>query len=168
MIAFDTTFLTLMLVPDAKHSIANARDRVEFLISDIHGSGERIIIPTPALSEILVRGGSARNDIIQTLTKSPKFLIAPFDVRAALELSLMTDAALTKGDKRDGAAGTWVKVTLDRQIVAISKTFGARTIYSEDRHVQAIATREGLAVCSVGDIKIPEPPQGEFWKPQSR
>jgi hypothetical protein len=166
MIAFDTTFLTLMFVPGAKHSIADARERVEFLISDIHGTGERIIIPTPALSEILVKSGSARNNIIQTLTKSPKFLIAPFDVRAALELSLMTDAAFTRRDKREGAAGTWVKVTLDRQIVAISKTFEARAIYSEDHDVQTIATREGLTVFSVGDIKIPEPPQSGFWKAQ--
>jgi len=120
MISFDTTFLTLMFVPNAKHSEANAKDKVEFLISDIHGTGERIIIPTPALSEILVKSGRAREEIIQTLTKSPKFLVAPFDIRSALELSLMTDAALTRKDKRDGAADTWVKVTLDRQIVAIS------------------------------------------------
>jgi predicted nucleic acid-binding protein len=166
MIAFDTSFLTLLFVPDAPHSITNAKQRVEFLISDIHGSGERIVIPTPALSEILVRSGSAKNDIIQTLTKSPKFLVAPFDIRSALELSIMTDAAFTKKDKRAGAEGTWVKITLDRQIVAISKTFEARAIYSEDHNVRAIATREGLATYSVEDIKIPEPSQGGFWKPQ--
>jgi hypothetical protein len=164
MIAFDTTFLTLMLVPGARHSIDNAKERVEFLISDIHGRGERIIIPTPALSEILVKSGAARSQIIQTLTKTPKFLVAPFDTRAALELSLMTDAAFSRKDKRDGATGTWVKVTLDRQIVAIAKTFEARAIYSEDHDVQAIARREGLDVVSVADIKIPEPPQGGFWK----
>lgn len=164
MIAFDTTFLTLMFVPGALHPIPNAKERVEFLISDIHGSGERIVIPTPALSEILVKSGSARNEIIQTLTKTPKFLVAPFDIRAALELSLMTDAALSRRDKRDGATGTWVKVTLDRQIVAISKVAEARIIYSEDHDVRAIAKREGLAALSVDDIKIPEPPQTTFWK----
>ncbi|HEY4880059.1 MAG TPA: hypothetical protein VIH97_13135 [Candidatus Acidoferrales bacterium] len=164
MIAFDTTFLTLMFVPSAKHSVTNAKERVEFLISDIHGTGDRIVIPTPALSEILVKSGQARNDIIQTLTKTPKFLIAPFDIRAALELSLMTDAALRTRDKRSGTSGTWVKVTLDRQIVAISKTTGARAIYSEDNDVRAIARREGLNAYSVEDIKIPEPPQGGFWK----
>lgn len=167
MIAFDTTFLTLMFVPGARHSIGNARDRVEFLISDIHGSGDRIIVPTPALSEILVKSGPARNDIVQTLTKSPKFLIAPFDTRCALELSLMTDAAFTRKDKRDGATGTWVKITLDRQIVAISKAFEARAIYSEDHDVRAIARREGLTAFSVEDIKIPESPQGDFWRAQS-
>lgn len=166
MIAFDTTFLTLTFVPGAKHDIPNAKERIEFLISDLHGSGERIIVPTPALSEILVKSGTARNDIIQMLTKSPKFLVAPFDIRSALELSLMTDAALTRGNKKDGATGTWVKVTLDRQIVAISKTFEARAIYSEDHNVQAIARREGLTVLCVTDIKIPEPPQEAFWKVQ--
>jgi hypothetical protein len=164
MIAFDTTFLALMLIPGAKHEIENATERIEFLISDIHGSGERIIIPTPALSEILIKSGDARNDIINVLTRSSKFLIAPFDTRCALELSLMTDAALTKRDKRGGAEGTWVKVKFDRQIVAIAKTFGARLIYSEDKALRQTAQREGLPALKVADIKIPQKPQGDFWK----
>ena len=37
MVAFDTTFLTLMFVPNAKHPIANAKDRVEFLLAERSG-----------------------------------------------------------------------------------------------------------------------------------
>src|SRR6267154_1432740 len=57
MVAFDTTFLTLMFIPEAKHSIPDARDRVNFLIADLNGRGEQIIVPTPALSEVFVRCG---------------------------------------------------------------------------------------------------------------
>jgi hypothetical protein len=163
MIAFDTTFLTLMFVPNAKHEIANAKERIEFLISDVNGAGERILIPTPAFSEILIKSGDARNDIISVLTKSSKFLIAAFDTRCALELSLMSDAAFTRSDKKGGATGTWVKVKFDRQIVAISKTFGARAIYSDDDAVRATAAREGLPSFGVADIIIPEKTQGDFW-----
>jgi predicted nucleic acid-binding protein len=166
MIAFDTSTLTLVFVPHARHAVENAKERIEFLMSDLHGRGERVIIPTPVLSEILVRVGAARNDIVQTISKSSKFDIAPFDVRAALELSVMTDAALSRGDKKDGINESWHKVTLDRQIVAIAKVAGATCIYSDDEGVQAIARREGLTACSVGDIKIPESAQGEFWKQQ--
>jgi hypothetical protein len=168
MIAFDTTFLALMIYPGAKHEIENAKERVEFLISDIHSNGEKIIIPTPAFSELLVRSGNARNDIIQTITRSPKFKLAEFDVRSALELSLMSDAAFTSKDKKAGASGTWVKVKFDRQIVAIAKTFGARVIYSEDGDLLAIAKREGLNALSVCDIKIPTSDQGHFWKGASK
>lgn len=120
MVGFDTTFLTLMFVPHAKHPIADASARVEFLLADLNGRGDQVLIPTPALSEILIKAGKARNAIIQKLTKNPRFLIAPFDLRAALELSIMTDAAITRSDKRDGSSATWAKVKFDRQIVAIA------------------------------------------------
>jgi hypothetical protein len=160
MIAFDTTFLTLIFVPDAKHDIPDAADRVQFLISDIHGTGEKILVPTPALSEILVKAGKAKNQIATELTQSPKFQVGAFDVKSAIELADMTDAAFTSKDKRDGAEGTHVKIKFDRQIVAIAKAYGARTIYSDDRGVKAICLREGLPCCGVADIKIP----AEDWK----
>jgi predicted nucleic acid-binding protein len=166
MIGFDTTFLTLMFIPDAAHPISDAKARVEFLISDIHGRGDKIIVPTPALAEILIKSGKARNQILQELTKSAKFTIAPFDLRAALELSLLTDAAFTRKDKRSGATGTWVKLKYDRQIIAILKVAGAKVIYSEDSDMRTVAKREGLKVVTVADIEIPKPAQKDFWTPQ--
>ncbi len=167
MVAFDTTFLTLMFIPEAKHPIPGAKERVNFLISDLNGRGEQIIVPTPALSEVLVRSGKARNQIVQELTKSPKFLVAPFDVRAALELSLMSDAAFTSRDKKSGATGTWVKVKFDRQIVAIAKVNGASKIYSEDADVRAIGEREDIAVLKVADIKVPDQSSFSLTSPDS-
>jgi hypothetical protein len=165
MVAFDTTFLTLMFIPGANHPIGDAKKRVEFLISDIHGSGEKILLPTPALAEILIKSGKARNQILQELSKAAKFEIAPFDLRAALELSLMSDAALTAKDKKGGATGTWVKVKFDRQIVAIAKVAGATKIYSEDESLRNTATREGLTALGVADIEFPKPDQSGFWVP---
>jgi predicted nucleic acid-binding protein len=166
MIALDTNTLTLLFVPHAPHPVQNAKERIEFLVSDLHGKGEQIVIPTPVLAELLVKGGAARNDIIQTLNKSSKFLIAPFDIRAAIELSVMTDAALSRGDKKNGIDESWHKITLDRQIVAISKVSGATVIYSDDAGIRAVAKREGLTPYSVEDIKIPQSGQEKFWKPQ--
>jgi hypothetical protein len=162
MIAFDTTFLTLMFVPGAKHAIADAEERIRFLISDIHGSGEKILIPTPALSEILVKSGPAKNQIATELTGSPKFQIGSFDVKSALELATMTDAAFTRGDKRDGAKGPYVKVKFDRQVVAIAKAYGARTMYSDDGDVKAICEREELPCLGVADIVVPAKNWGLF------
>lgn len=162
MVEFDTTFLTLMFVPGAKHPIANAKERIEFLIRDLHGRGDQIVVPTPALSEMLVKVGHARDDIIKELTKSWRFLIAPFDLRAAVELAMMTDSALTRSEKRDKLGGTWTKVKFDRQIVAIGKVLRVSRIYSEDNGVHAIGKREGIAVHRVADIEIADAAQTGF------
>lgn len=155
MVCFDTTFLTLMFAPGAKHRLPDAKERVDFLLSDLNGRGDQVLIPTPALSEILVRSGRARNAIVQTLTKNPRFLIAPFDLRAALELAIMTDSALTRSDKKDGLTGSWAKVKFDRQIVAIAKVERVSCIYSEDADVRSIGKRENVSVLGVSDIIIP-------------
>ncbi len=162
MVEFDTTFLTLMFVPGAKHPIADAKERVDFLLSSLSGRGDQIVIPTPALSEILIKSGKARNSIIEQLTKNPRFVIAPFDVRAALELSLFADAAITRGDKKQGIASTWAKIKFDRQIVAIGKVMRVSCIYSDDIGVQAVGKREELPVYGVVRIERPKKDSGEF------
>jgi predicted nucleic acid-binding protein len=156
MIAFDTSFLTMLFVPDAKHEIRDARARINFLVSEIHATGERILVPTPVLSELLVQSGDAREQIIAELTKSPKFLLAAFDIPCALELALMTDAAFTSKDKKSGATGPYIKVKFDRQIVATAKAHGARIMYSDDGDIRAICAREELKCDGVADIKLPE------------
>jgi hypothetical protein len=166
MVAFDTTFLTLMFVPGAKHPIADAKNRVDFLFADLSGRGDQILIPTPALSEILIRAGKARNALLQKLIKNVRFKIAAFDLRAALELSVMTDAAVTRRDKRDGLAGTWTKVKFDRQIVAIAKVERASCIYSEDADVHSIGSREGMPVKGVRDILVPGPSGFQLTQPE--
>lgn len=60
MVEFDTTFLTLMFVPKAKHPVADAKERIDFLLSDLGGRGDQIVVPTPALSEMLIRSGQSK------------------------------------------------------------------------------------------------------------
>ena len=162
MVEFDTTFLTLMFVPKAKHPIKDAEERIKFLLSELNGRGDQIVVPTPALSEILVKSGKARNDIIQEFTKNPRWIVAPFDIRAALELSLFSDAAIKSGDKKQGMAATWAKVKFDRQIVAIGKVLRVSCIYSDDTGVHAVGRREGVPVLGIADIKMPAKDSGDF------
>lgn len=42
-------------------------ERVEFLISQLQTDGQRIVIPSPALSEFLVRAGAASAPIVAQL-----------------------------------------------------------------------------------------------------
>jgi hypothetical protein len=157
MDAFDSSFLTLLFVPSAPCAVERARDRVDYLIGSIHGTGNRIVIPSPALSELLIGVGHSRKQILHDLTHNPKFLIAPFDTRAALELALMAEAIRKEtGKKRGDAGGTWAKVKFDWQIVAIAKVCNVSTIYSEDPDIRKLATGVGIGVKSVSDLRLPD------------
>lgn len=159
MDAFDSTFLTFLFVPNAPCAVDRARERVDYLIGGIHGSGDRIVIPSPALSELLIAVGHSRKQILHELTHNPKFWIAPFDTRAALELSLMAEDFLKRtGKKKGDAGGTWAKVKFDWQIVAIAKYCNVSTIYSEDPDIRKLATCAGMKVKSVGDLPLPHKP----------
>jgi hypothetical protein len=156
MDAFDSTFLTFLFVPNAPCAVDRARERVDYLIGGIHGSGAQIVIPSPALSELLIGVGHSRKQILHELTHNPKFWIAPFDTRAALELSLMAEEFLKRtGKKRGDAGGTWAKVKFDWQIVAIAKVCNVSTIYSEDPDIGKLATNAGMTVKGVGDLPLP-------------
>jgi predicted nucleic acid-binding protein len=156
MDAFDSTFLTFLFVPSAPCAVDRARERVDDLIGRIHGSGNRIVIPAPALSELLIAVGHSRKEILHQLTRNPKFLIAPFDTRAALELSLMVEAIRKEtGKKKGDAGGTWAKVKFDWQIVAIAKVNNVSTIYSEDNDMHTLATNQGIKPKRVADLPLP-------------
>ena len=102
MVAFDSTFLTFLFIPNAPCEVDRARERVDYLIGSLQGSGERIVIPSPALAELLIAVGHSRNQILHELTHSPKFLIAPFDTKAALELALFAANHSQTGGKEEG------------------------------------------------------------------
>ena len=60
----------------------------------LSSAGEKIVIPTPALSEALVFSGAAMTDYLQVLNEQRCFRIAAFDQKAAIEAALSTRDAL--------------------------------------------------------------------------
>src|SRR5260370_20265894 len=130
--AFDATALTYLFVPNAASDIDRPRDRIDFRISDLHGKGARIIVPTPALSELLVKTGHSSKEIINLVSKTSRLVDAPFDVKAAIEAAIITRQAIKGGSKKGSHPGNWAKVKFDRQIVAIARANDAQEIYSDD------------------------------------
>jgi hypothetical protein len=65
MVAVDSTTLALLLHPKAKppndpttgFPVTKARERIEQLIADLTAEDERVVIPTPVLSEFLILAG---------------------------------------------------------------------------------------------------------------
>lgn len=155
MVTFDSNFALLIWRTDVPASVGKAKERVAHLVNGLTQSNERIVLPTPVLTEILVRAGAAGPQYLQEVTKSIRFKIAPFDARAAIEVAAMLRTAFGKKDKKDGSRGTWAKVNFDRQIVAISKVEGSHTIYSDDADLGKFARKTGLKVVTLRELEMP-------------
>lgn len=156
MVAFDNSILLIAIRKEAiPASIDKAKERVDHLVSELSKAGERIVIPTPALSEMLVHSGKAAGTYLEELQKSSKFRIAPFDTKAAVAVAADIAASIKKGNKKGGASGSWAKANFDRQITAIAKSETAHTIYTDDEDVAKHAQRMGIKPVMLADLPLP-------------
>jgi predicted nucleic acid-binding protein len=163
MVVFDASILILLFDPDARppadretgQPIARCKERLEHLIAGFERAQTKVIIPTPVLSEVLIRAGEAGPAYLDELSGSAHFKIVPFDTRAAVELAELTREALDAGDKRNGSAAPWAKVKFDRQIVAIARTEHAEVIYSDDDDIRRYAPRLGITVLGIAELPLP-------------
>lgn len=175
MIVFDASILLLLLEPDARPPIdprtglpvEHCRERLDYLITTFERQRQKVLVPTPALSEILVRAGSAGPAYLDILNGSARFRIVPFDTRAAVELAAITRDAIVAGDKRSGSTAPWAKLKFDRQIIAITRVEGAEVIYSDDEEIARLGQPLGIEVIGIADIPLPpsEAQSGLFETP---
>lgn len=154
MIEFDANF-AMLIWRDVPASVDKAKERVAHLVRQLHEKQERILISTPVLTEILVHAGTAGPQYLLELTKSARFRVAPFDTRAAVEVSVVMREAITRKQKKDGSKGTWAKVNFDRQIAAIGKVEQAHTLYTDDEDLGKFALKMGLKVVTLAELEIP-------------
>jgi hypothetical protein len=159
-VAFDSTILSLLLFPDAEvqqggKAVEFAHERVAGLVRELEAGREQVLVPAPALSEVLVTEGVDVQDVLTTLLGSTFIRIGDFDERAAVELDMRLRAAIKSGDPRQGMRITKNAMKFDRQIVAIALVNGARVLYSDDNGVQRFASSCGLATKRVTDLPVP-------------
>jgi len=163
MVAIDNTTLALLLHPKAKPPndpvtklpLKKAKERIEQLITDLDEDGERVIIPTPVLSEFLILAGKEGQLYLEKILAARTLLLKPFDERAAVELAAIELSDRSKIGKKAGSDAPYQKVKFDRQIVAVAKVNGAHTIYSDDEDVRKFAIKDGLKVVSTWELAIP-------------
>lgn len=172
MVVFDSSVLLLVLDPNAKppddpatgQPLDKAAERIEYLIQNLTADKERVVIPTPVLSEVLVHSGDAMQPYLETLNSHAAFRIAPFDQKAAIEAAISTSNAIKRGGHRVDASNpdtTKTKIKFDRQIVAIAKAEGAQAVYSDDTDLLRYANQAGLGAYRTAELDLPpEDPQG--------
>jgi hypothetical protein len=165
MVVFDTTVLSLLLRPGARPPldratgvpVTYARERLEGLVETLQKTRTVVIIPSPVLSELLIKAGTAGSAIIAAIEQSSAFRVASFDKRAAIELAQITNASLaTARERREAVAATAAKIKFDRQIIAIAKVQQATAIYSDDEQLIAFAEANAITCVRVADLPIPE------------
>lgn len=172
MVVIDATMLFLLLRPEAGtpkdsegNEITDFQARLSYWVETTEAAGTKIIIPTPALSEVLVRAGKAGPKLLEKIKEFAVFQIAPFDELEAIEVAAMTKVDIDAGDKRGGAsqAATWAKIKYDRQIVAIAKVAQAPVIYSDDKDIKTFAAKVGITTIRLEDLPLkPLPPQQDL------
>jgi hypothetical protein len=82
--------------PFGNSAAPHAKERIEALVVELEKSGTKIIVPTPVLSEVLVRAGAtASQQIVEYINGAAVFRIASFDARAAIELAAMRTVTST-------------------------------------------------------------------------
>jgi predicted nucleic acid-binding protein len=176
MVAIDNTFLTLMLNPgkgrppqdpSTKKPVDRIADRIEKLQEDLDSDSERMILPTPVLSEFLIFVGKDGPSYLEKLSGMKTILVRPFDQVAAIELAALEVEDRLKTGKRAGSASPWAKLRFDRQIVAIARTNGAKRIYSDDEDVMKFSTRIGIQVIPTWELPLPSAKQIDIPYEQS-
>lgn len=161
IVAFDNTFLTLLLNPGVRLRpnpnthlpTTHIRQRMAALIDGLSTRKDTLLIPTPALAEVLCTADV--NRVLPVLDDVGILELAPFDGRSAIELGEMTRRAVVGGDKRDGSTADWQKIKLDRQIVAIAKAHGASVLYTDDGNQTKFANLGGLSTVSTWELDLP-------------
>jgi hypothetical protein len=164
MVVFDATMLSLLLRSGAKPPLDSATGkpvqyaevRIAHLVEQLEKSRTIVIIPTPALTEILIKAGAVGPTIVSRIQKSSVLRIQAFDSRAALELAQMTNALASVSDKRAAIDAPWSKIKFDRQIVAIAKVNAATAIYTDDEKLIAFAKLHDIPCIQTADLPIPD------------
>src|SRR5438128_501066 len=103
MVAFDAGILINLFRTTGSQE---EREKLSYLVADLERSKQVIVIPTPALSEFLIRASPNQLDEIR---RRSAFRIAPFDQKAAIECALAVRDDLSRGGKRGVNTSTWAK-----------------------------------------------------------
>jgi predicted nucleic acid-binding protein len=161
---FDAGFIYILFddrarVPrDAKGKpvVDRAQDRIDFLVQTISDRRDKIILPSPALTEFMLLAVDRYRDYLAIIRRKAVFEIAGYDEPEAIEV-VEHWLKFGEGKKlKPGTAETWAKLKYDRQIAAIAKTRRVECIYSTDSDLEKYADELNIKFCNL--IHLPLPP----------
>ena len=135
-----------------KKLTGDRRARLDHLVDSLKRQRTKVLIPTPALAEFLVRAGKARERYLNEISDASSFSVESFDQKAATECALLLEAAWARGQK---GKVTHTKFKFDWQIVAIAASRNATAIYSDDADIARAATHVRIPVYQTDALPVP-------------
>jgi hypothetical protein len=137
--------------PQTGKPVSHCSVRIMHLISRLQSDGTKIIVPTPALAEVLVKAQAAAPGWLAEFKRTKHIRVVAFDERAAVEHAMRQEARLLS-NRRSKARP---KAKFDDQILAIAAVEGVDTIYSDDGDIRKDAP-SSMQVLGIGDLPIPK------------
>lgn len=138
---------TLYSAIDGK-PIKFTRERMEALLA---GTGANILMPAPVYLEVSLVSGAVPKDVDDFMDESGNFVIAPYDVRAAVINSDNERPTFIKDANK-----TRDHIKFDRQIVAIAKSKGADLLVTTDKGVLSDCKRYGVPAKCLSELDLPQ------------
>lgn len=148
-VVFDSSYL-IDLFNSRLHG--DKRAALDHLIEGLSKARLRVLIPSPSLTELLVRAGKARDEYVRLLGSGASFDIVPFDRRAATECALLLESAW---DSKRHKNVTRTKFKFDWMIVACAASRGVQRIYSDDADIRRYAAEIGLQTIAQSELSVP-------------
>lgn len=134
--------------------ISFAKKRAEFLVSCVQKEKGKIVIPTPAIAEVLTVIGPDAQAYFDIVAKSRLFEIASFDSKAAIELAFLNRDVFSVLDPKNGGE-PYQKIKVDRQILAVLKSRGVSEICTDDEGLIKRAKLCGITPIQTVDLPVP-------------
>lgn len=147
MIALDAS----VLIEIFHKKESDRRLKIEHLLQMAEKRRETIVVPAPALCELLAGSGKAKEKILEALSGKKSIVIRSFDQMAALECAIMMSEAKAVPKKSSPKS----KIKFDWQIVAIAVTSRATEIYSFDDDIRRCAKIRGLKYINPDSLDLP-------------
>jgi predicted nucleic acid-binding protein len=160
IVVFDASIIVYVIDDRAKPPVDRAnfkpvdrcRERVSHLLQFLQEQNAKIVIPTPALAEVLVKAAKGGPEYLRIWSTSRHFRIAAFDQRAAVEFAARQAERIAGGGRPPAA--TRAKAKFDDQIVAIAAVEGATMIYSDDEDIAKLAAGR-FEVITISALPLP-------------
>ena len=140
MICFDTMTIIWGVQGAAKESQSDMVNRTKRYIQHLAEKNEKIMIPTPALTEYLV-GFPPEEQIKQRQVIERNFIVPSFDIAAVgVAAELLGNTEVIQEMRKKGEYDK-IRVSIDAQIIAIAIVNQAEKIISHDPNLMKLANK---------------------------
>lgn len=150
IVVFDANILIDLFNPQLKNE---RRIKLDYLMETLQKESAKILIPTPSITELLVKAGNARIEYQKILSSNKTFRIEPFDTKAAIECALLLEEALPTRERKQISK---TKFKFDWQIISIAVSHNAQAIYSDDEDIFNYAKRVKIPVYKTDNLPLPQ------------